>query len=70
MKQKLLFAIIMGSITTGLVSFMALIINIGMPERIVYIWMKTWLIGCLFSIPTIIILAPRIQNLVNHLGRK
>jgi hypothetical protein len=65
MKQKILFAIIMGCITTGLVSFIAIIINYGFAERFLSVWLKTWLISYLIVVPMILILAPKIQHLVN-----
>ncbi|SER43768.1 DUF2798 domain-containing protein [Pedobacter rhizosphaerae] len=65
MKSKILFAVIMGMITTGIISFSLLAINLGLSERFVGIWLKSWLTGYLIVIPVILLLGPQVQKAVN-----
>lgn len=67
MKQKIAFALIMGIITTGVISFAALSFNVGYIPGFVYLWLRAWAIGYLFVIPLILFVAPAIQRLVNNI---
>ncbi|WP_428660686.1 DUF2798 domain-containing protein [Runella sp.] len=66
-KQKIAFALIMGSITTGIVSFTLIAVNIGFSPAFLKIWLRSWGIGYLVAIPAILFIGPRIQALVNKL---
>lgn len=67
MKQKIAFALIMGSITTGIISFTLITLNIGFSEKFLKIWLKSWSIAYLIVIPVILILAPIIQKWVDKM---
>jgi predicted Co/Zn/Cd cation transporter (cation efflux family) len=68
MKQKILFAAIMGSITTGLVSLTVIAANRGFVDGFIAIWLKSWLISYLVAVPSIIFIAPKVQYLVNYIS--
>ncbi len=65
MKNKIAFAMIMGVVTTGIISFTLISVNIGFVEKFFAIWFKSWGIAYMVAIPVILILAPRIQNMVD-----
>ena len=67
MKQKIAFAMIMGLITTGVISFTVITVNIGFVEQFVSIWAKSWGIAYLVVIPMILLIGPMIQRLVDSL---
>ena len=67
MKQKIAFALIMGIITTGIISFTLISINIGFKENFLMIWLRSWGIAYLVVIPAILIIGPQIQKLVDKL---
>ena len=67
MKNKLAFALIMGVVTTSIISFTLISINIGYTEKFIPIWLKSWGIAYLVVIPAILIIGPRIQKLVDKL---
>ena len=67
MKQKIAFSMIMGVITTGIISFSLVAINLGFVERFLSIWFKSWGMAYVIVIPCILIIAPRVQSLVEHL---
>jgi hypothetical protein len=70
MKQKIAFALIMGVVTTGLISFTLVSVNIGFVDRFVWIWLRSWLMAYIIAIPAILLIGPRIEKLVNHIFRK
>lgn len=70
MNNKIAFALIMGVITTGIISFTLILVNIGFKPNFLTIWFKSWGIAYLVAIPTILIIAPRIQQLVDRLFEK
>ena len=67
MKNKIAFALIMGVVTTGIISFTLISINIGFIEGFLKIWFKSWGIAYLVAIPAILIIAPLIQKMVDRL---
>lgn len=67
MKKKIAFALIMGSITTAIISFTLIVINVGFSEKFLRIWLKSWGLAYLVVIPAILIIGPVIQKLVDKL---
>jgi hypothetical protein len=67
MKQKIVFALLMGVITTGIISFSLITINIGFGDRFLSIWLKSWMTAYLIVIPVILIVGPQVQKLVNRM---
>lgn len=65
MKNKIAFAMIMGIITTGIISFTLISINIGFTDAFMKIWLKSWGIAYMVVIPAILIIGPRVQKLVD-----
>ncbi|CAG5071375.1 hypothetical protein DYBT9623_03410 [Dyadobacter sp. CECT 9623] len=64
MRQKIAFALIMGIITTGIISFTLISINIGFVANFLVIWLKSWSMAYLVVIPAILIVGPQVQKLV------
>lgn len=67
MKRKIAFAMIMGVITTCIISFLLIAINVVFTEKFLKIWIKSWLLSYTIAIPAILIIAPRIERLVDSL---
>jgi hypothetical protein len=67
MKQKIAFAMIMGLISTCIISFTLISINVGFNGSFIRIWMRSWGMGYLVVIPAILILSPLVQRLVDKL---
>lgn len=65
MKNKIAFALIMGIVTTGIISFALISLNIGYSEKFLKIWLRSWGMAYLVVIPAILIIGPRIQSLVD-----
>lgn len=66
-KSKIAFALIMGVITTGIISFTLISINVGYTETFFPIWLKSWGIAYMVVIPAILIIGPAVQNIVDKL---
>jgi hypothetical protein len=67
MKNKIAFALIMGVVTTGIISFTLIAFNIGFNDKFLRIWLRSWGMAYIVVIPAILIIAPRIQKLVDRL---
>lgn len=70
LKQKIVFAFLMGIVTTGLVSFTVVLINIGFTEIFWQIWIKSWSLDYLVIVPIILIVSPVIERFVGFLFKK
>src|SRR4051812_6309353 len=66
-KQKVAFAMMMGVITTGVISFTLIALNLGFNERFLRTWLRSWGVGYAVAIPAILILSPLVQRAVNAL---
>lgn len=67
MKQKIVFALLMGIFTTGFISFALIAINIGFSDIFFKIWLKAWVLAYLIVIPVILMIGPIIQKLVDRM---
>jgi Kef-type K+ transport system membrane component KefB len=67
MKQKLAFALTMGLITTAIISFVLIAINVGFGDKFLSAWLRSSYVLAVFSM---LVIAPRIQFLVNSLFKE
>ncbi|TGD56581.1 DUF2798 domain-containing protein [Flavobacterium humi] len=70
MKQKIAFALIMGIVTTGIISFSLISINLGFTDRFFRVWLKSWLMAYIIVTPAILFIGPKVQRFVDHLFSK
>lgn len=70
MKQKIAAAFIMGLITTGIISFTLISINVGFTQNFLARWLKSWRIAYIIIVPVILFIGPKVQLLVAYLFRK
>jgi hypothetical protein len=69
LKRKVAFALSMGVVTTGIVSFVLLAMNRGFANGFAAAWLRSWGVGYVIVIPAILILGPRVQEKVDRLIR-
>ena len=69
-KKKIAFAMIMGIVTTCIISFLLISINVGFTENFFRIWLKSWMLAYVIAIPAILLIAPRIERLVDKLFKE
>jgi len=70
MKKKIAFAMVMGVITTGIISFVLITTNIGFVPQFIAVWLRSWLLAYVIAIPAILIIAPRVEKFVEFLFRE
>ncbi len=58
---------IMGLITTGIVSFILLGVNRGFQHGFLGIWLRSWIIAYGVVVPVVLLLSPRVQHLADYL---
>ena len=59
----------MGVVTTGIISFTLVSINIGFIEGFLKIWIRSWATAYTVVIPAILFVGPRVQAIVNKIVR-
>jgi hypothetical protein len=68
MKKKVAFALLMGIITTGIISFSLIIVNTNFSGKtLLFAWLKSWGIAYAIVIPCILIISPVVEKIVNKL---
>ncbi len=70
MKQKIAYIMLMGLITTGIISIIHIGINRGFNHGFLWVWMKSWLISYLVVIPVILLISPIIKRMTEYLFRE
>lgn len=70
MKKKIAFAMIMGVVTTGVISLTLISINIGFKPNFFLIWLRSWFLAYVIVIPCILLIAPRIERMVEYLFKQ
>jgi len=67
LKRRIAFALSMGVVTTGIISFALLALNLGFTEDFALTWLRSWGTGYLIVIPAILLIGPRLQAQVDRL---
>lgn len=62
---RITFALAMGLITTGVISFAVILMNLGFREDFTRLWIRSWALGYLVVIPVLLIVGPGVQRLVD-----
>lgn len=66
-KRKIAFALSMGVVTTGIISFVLIVLNRGLADGFVLTWLRSWGVGYLIVIPAILLIGPRLQARIDRL---
>ncbi|WP_108424548.1 DUF2798 domain-containing protein [Flagellimonas amoyensis] len=68
MKRKILFAMIMGIVTTGAISFVVIAIDTDLSgPTFLRVWLKSWGLAYLVVIPCILFIGPPVEKLVDFI---
>jgi hypothetical protein len=67
MKQKIAFALLMGIVTTGIISFVLVSLNLGWPPSYIDTWLQSWAVAYIIVIPAILLISPIVEKLVHLL---
>lgn len=66
LKRKIAFALLMGIVTTGIISFVLLALNVGFSAEFALKWLRSWALAYIIVIPAILLIGPRLQALVDR----
>ena len=58
----LIFSVSVGFVMSLAMSFFMLVVNVGLTEGFFFIWIKSFLVGFIISIPIAVIAIPLIKN--------
>ena len=67
MKRKIAFALLMGIVTTGIISFSLIAINLGFSDNFSATWLRSWATAYVIVIPAILLIGPRLQAQVDRI---
>ncbi len=67
LKRKIAFALLMGIVTTGLISFVLLALNVGLSKSFALLWLKSWSIAYAVVVPAILLIGPVLQAQIDRL---
>lgn len=65
--RKILFALFMGVVTTGIISFTLVSVNLGFTEKFLFVWFRSWALAYVIVIPAILIIGAQIQKIVERI---
>lgn len=68
-KRRIAFALAMGVVTTGIISFTLIALNLGFTDRFAQVWLRSWASAYVIVIPAILLIGPRVQAGVERLIR-
>ena len=69
LKRRIAFALSMGIVTTGVISFTIIAFNLGFTPNFPRQWLRSWSLGYLIVIPAMLLVGPRVQAQVERLIR-
>ena len=70
LKPRIVHALLMGIVPTGVVSFTVMVLNFGFSEYFLTTWLRSWSIAYLIMVPIIFIIAPFIDRFVAFLFKE
>ena len=67
LKRKIAFALMMGVVTTGIISFVLIALNVGFSETFAVAWLRSWGIAYVIVVPAILLVGPALQAQIDRL---
>ena len=67
LKRRIAFALTMGVVTTGIISFTIIALNLGFTEAFAQRWLRAWGTAYAIVIPAILMIGPRVQAAIDRL---
>ncbi len=68
MKKRVAFALLMGIITTGIISISLIVVNTNFTGKtLLFAWLKSWGIAYVIVIPCILFISPLVEKILNKL---
>ena len=70
LKPRIVQALLMGIVPTGVVSFTVMSLNFGYSETFLKTWLRSWSIAYLIMVPIIFFIAPAVDRFVAFLFKE
>ena len=67
LKRRIAFALSMGVVTTGIISFTIIALNLGFTSNFAQAWLRSWSTAYAIVIPAILLVGPRVQAAIDRL---
>jgi uncharacterized protein YaaW (UPF0174 family) len=67
LKRRIAFALTMGVVTTGIISFVIIALNLGFTDKFAQLWLRSWGTAYAIVIPAILMIGPRVQARIDRL---
>ena len=67
LKRRIAFALSMGVVTTGIISFTIIALNLGFTHNFARAWLRSWSTAYAIVIPAILLIGPRVQAGIDRL---
>jgi hypothetical protein len=67
LKRRIVHALVMGGLTTGIISFGIISFNMGFFPGFVAAWLLAWVMAYAIVVPTLLLVGPWVQERVNRL---
>lgn len=65
--EPVLFAFFMALIMSGAISLVIPLINLGLREDLLMIWLRGWLVGFLVALPISLVVVPVVRRMVSRM---
>jgi uncharacterized protein YaaW (UPF0174 family) len=66
-KRKIAFALLMGVVTTAIISFVLIALNVGFSETFALAWLRSWGVAYVVVVPAILLIGPALQAQIDRL---
>jgi hypothetical protein len=66
-KRKIAFAHLMGVVTTAIISFVLIALNVGFSETFALAWLRSWGVAYVVVVPAILLIGPALQAQIDRL---
>ena len=63
-KEEIKFALVMGFITAGIISFTLVSVNLGFSHLFFFFWARSWLIAGSIAFLSILFISPRVRKFI------
>jgi hypothetical protein len=70
MKKRIVFALVMSLITTIVISFTIIAVNIGFVNNFLLIWFRSWCLSYSLAVLATLFVAPKVQSFVDNLLKR
>lgn len=66
LKRRVAFALLMGVVTTGIISFVLVVLHAGLSAASFLAWLRAWGLAYVVVVPVILLVGPPLQAQVDR----